>query len=418
MTAQVSRLRTWRPVVGVLAAIAFSQTGTKIAALAIPWFVLVSTGSVTKTGLVVFCEMGPYVLVKTLAAPLVDRVGPRRVSWMGDVVSAAALATVPLLNSLGHLPFWALLVLVGVVGTARGPGDQAKEVMILYASDISGIPLERATGLAGVMERLASTLGPSIGAGLVAVLDPSTALLANTAVLCLGTLSVTLGLPAGIGVQHPAGTGDSREGYWSQLRSGVTFLARDRLLLAVILLLGLTNMLNQALTSVLLPTWALRSDAGVLAVGLANSTRGVTAICGSLLAAIFAHRMRRRRVFFVSFLLAGAPMFWILAAGAPLWAVLVTFAMAGFGIGFINPILSAVRFERVPRPLVSRVVALTDSIAWAGIPFGGLCAALAVASLGLVPALIAAGALYLAATNVVSLRPEWHAMDDRRKAAP
>ena len=407
MTGQVSRLRTWRPVAGVLAAIALSQTGTKIAALAIPWFVLVSTGSVAKTGLSVFCEMGPYVLVKTLAAPLVDRVGPRRVSWVGDVASAAALAAVPLLNSLGHLPFWALLVLVGVVGTARGPGDQAKEVMILYAADLSGIPLERATGLAGVMERLASTLGPSIGAGLVAVLDSSTALLANTVVLCLGSLSVVLGLPAGVGVQRTATT----EGYWSQLRSGATFVAHDRLLLAVILLLALTNLLNLALTSVLLPAWALHSGAGVLAVGLANSTRGVTAICGSLLAAIVAHRLRRRPVFFVSFLLAGAPMFWILAAGAPLWAVLVTFAVAGFGIGFINPILSAVRFERVPRPLVSRVVALTDSIAWVGIPFGGLCAGLAVASLGLVPALITAGALYLAATNLVSLRPEWRSME-------
>jgi MFS family permease len=87
-----------RPLVGVLAAIAVSLTGTRVSAIALPWFVLSTTGSATLTGVVAFCEMTPYVLVKAFTGPLVDRIGPRAVSWTADLVSACAAGAVPLLH--------------------------------------------------------------------------------------------------------------------------------------------------------------------------------------------------------------------------------------------------------------------------------------------------------------------------------
>ena len=56
--------RSLRPLGGVLAAMVVSLTGTRISVVALPWFVLVTTGSATQTGLVAFCEMAPYVVVK------------------------------------------------------------------------------------------------------------------------------------------------------------------------------------------------------------------------------------------------------------------------------------------------------------------------------------------------------------------
>ena len=51
--------RSLRPLGGVLAAMAVSLTGTRISVVALPWFVLVTTGSATQTGLVAFCERAP-----------------------------------------------------------------------------------------------------------------------------------------------------------------------------------------------------------------------------------------------------------------------------------------------------------------------------------------------------------------------
>ncbi|MFD4230512.1 MFS transporter [Streptomyces sp. NPDC058545] len=392
---------------------AVSLTGTRVSAVALPWFVLVTTGSAAQTGLVAFCEMTPYVVVKAFTGPLVDRIGPRAISWTTDLASATAAAAVPLLHALNLLSFPFLLILVALIGAARGPGDLAKEVMVPEAAERGRVPLERATGLTGVTERLASTIGPAAGGSLVALLGPLTGLVVNAGCFALGSVIIGLALPRGMGhaaqeISSQAGTGP---GYWRRFGEGFTFLRSQPLLLTVIVMVAITNLLDAAFAAVLMPVWARESGNGPTAIGLTGSVLGATAVGGSLIAAMAAHRLRRRVVFFTGFLLAGAPRFLILASHAPMGVVLAVFAASGFGAGFLNPVLGAILFERVPRRMLGRVSALGDSLAWAGIPLGGLIAGAAVASVGLVPVLLAGGVSYFLTTNLTGLRPEWREMD-------
>ncbi|MFD4976179.1 MFS transporter [Streptomyces sp. NPDC058424] len=409
--------RSLRPLGGVLAAMAVSLTGTRISVVALPWFVLVTTGSATQTGLAAFCEMTPYVLVKAFTGPLVDRIGPRAISWTTDLASATAAAAVPLLHTLDLLSFPLLLVLVALIGAARGPGDLAKEVMVPEAAERGRVPLERATGLSGVIERLASTVGLAIGGSLVALLGPLTALAVNAGCFALGSLIIKLALPCGMGhtaEEAPAPAGKTEPGYWRRFGEGFTFLRGEPLLLTVIVMVGITNLLDAAITSVLVPVWARESGNGPAAIGLMGSMMGAAGVGGSLIAAMVAHRLRRRMVVLTGFLLAGAPRFLILAFDAPLGVVLAVFAVSGFGAGFVNPVLGAVLVERVPRRMLGRVNALGDSLAWAGIPLGGLLAGAAVTAAGLVPVLLTCGAAYFLTTNLAGLRPEWRQIDRTR----
>ncbi|MFI8854505.1 MFS transporter [Streptomyces sp. NPDC053499] len=410
--------RSRRPLAGVLAAMAVSLTGTRISAVALPWFVLVTTGSTARTGLVALCEMAPYVLVKAFTGPLVDRAGPRRVSWLTDVVSAAAVAAVGLLHLVDVLSFWLLLLLVAVIGAARGPGDLSKEIMVPEAAERARVPLERAAGLAGVTERLASTVGPAAGGAVVALLGAQAALFAIACCFASGSAVIVVLAPrrrtSGPEDGSPGTAAAEPAGYWRRLAAGFRFLRGDPLLLTVIAMVGVTNLLDAAFATLLLPVWARESGNGPAAIGLANSALGIAAVAGSLVAAAIGHRMRRRPVFFAGFLLAGAPRFLVLAVDVPLWAVLGVFALGGFGAGFLNPILGALNFERVPGELRGRVNALGDSLAWAGIPLGGLLAGAAVASFGLAPVLLACGAGYFLTTNLTGLRPEWREMDRPR----
>ncbi|GGK74398.1 MFS transporter [Sphaerisporangium melleum] len=410
--------RSFRPLGGVLAAMVVSLTGTRISAVALPWFVLVTTGSPTQTGLVAFFQMAPYVVVKAFTGPLVDRIGPRPVSWTTDLVSAAAAALVPLFHALHLLSFPLLLALVAVIGAARGPGDLAKEVMVPEAAERGGVPLERATGLSGVIERLASTIGPAAGGSLVALLGPLVGLVVNAGCFALGSVVIGLALPRGMGhasIESSTEPGETEPGYWRRFSEGFTFLRGEPLLLTVIVMVGITNLLDAAINSVLIPVWARESGSGPTAIGLMGSVMGAAAVAGSLIAAAAAHRLRRRVVVIVGFLLAGAPRFLILAFDVPLWAVLAVFAVSGFGAGFINPVLGAVLFERVPRRMLGRVNALGDSLAWAGIPLGGLLAGAAVAAAGLAPVLLVCAATYFLTTNLAGLRPEWREMDRARR---
>ncbi|UED84122.1 MFS transporter [Streptomyces profundus] len=418
---EVSRSQRLRPLVGVLAGFGIAQLGSRIAAIALPWFVLVSTGSAAQTGLVAFCEMAPYVLAKALSGPVVDRIGPRVVSWTTDLVSALSIGLVPLLDAAGALPFPMLLALVALVGATRGPGDLAKQVLIPEAAERSAVPLERATGISGAMERLASTAGALAGGGLVALIGPLAGLGFNAACFVLGSVIIGLTLPRGMGRAVPAEPGSEGEerGYWGQLAVGFHHLRRTPLLLTLAGAITLTNLLDAALVAVLLPVWANETGFGPSAIGLLGAAMGTTAILGSVIAASFAHRLRRRPVLVIGIIATGLPRYlalaWALTGQLPLWGVAAVFAVCGFGAGFLNPIIGALAIELVPRPLLGRVTALFGSLAWAGIPLGGVLGGLAVAGVGVGPVLVACAVLYLLPGPVIWVRPEWRAMERARR---
>lgn len=403
--------RSRRGLVGVLAAEAVSLSGTRLSAIALPWFVLVSTGSATKTGLVAFCELAPYVVAKTLAGPITDRVGARRVSVLTDLVSTVLVGAVPLLHLIGQLHFGVLLVLVALLGAARGPGDSAKSVLIPQVVDEARVPLERGTGLSGTIERLASTVGAAGAGAVVAVLGPAVALAFDAvSFLCAGAII------AATVRERPASSAaaPSEEGYLRQLRAGFAYLWRDRLLRSISGMVGVTNLLDAAWTAVLLPVWALQTGHGPAAVGLVLGVMSGFSIVASLVAAALAHRLPRRVTYLLGFFVAGAPRFVVLALGAPLWLVIAVQAVSGLGSGFLNPILGAVIMERIPKELLARVSSLTTAAAWAGIPFGGLVGGALIAAAGLSPALLVCGAGYFLATTLPGLQSEWKRMDERR----
>jgi MFS family permease len=138
--------------------------------VAVPWFVLETTGSALLTGVAAFVEMGALVTTKVLGGPLVDRVGARAASVGGDVVAGLALGLVPLLHLAGALRFPTLLVLVGLAGLFRGPSDNAKYAAVPDVAAAAGWTNERAAGLSDSVHRLGSLVGAPLGGLLVAVI--------------------------------------------------------------------------------------------------------------------------------------------------------------------------------------------------------------------------------------------------------
>ncbi|MFF0774169.1 MFS transporter [Nonomuraea wenchangensis] len=410
-----------RPLAGVLAAVAVSLTGTRVSAIAVPWFVLVTTGSPVWTGVIAFAEMAPYVVVKLMAGPLLDRIGPRRVSLAGDVVSAGAAGAIALLHALSLLPLGALAGLVAVIGAARGPGDLAKSIMVPEAADRGRVPLERATGLMGAVERLAQLVGPVAGGAMVAALGAPAGLAVSAGCFALGSVVVAWALPHGMGrrAAAPSAQEDGPDGYWRRFGQGWAFLRGQPLLLVLIGTVAVTNLLDAAYAQVLGPVWAEESGHGPAVWGLSRGFMGLTAIGGGLVAAALAHRLRRRPVFFAAFLVAGPPQYLILAVdGVPVWAVMAVFGVGGFFGGFLNPILGAVAYERVPRGLLGRVGALQTSLAFSGIPVAGVLAGAAVAAAGLAPVLVACGVVYALTTTLAGLHPAARDMDRLRGQGP
>jgi MFS family permease len=398
-----------RSLYGLLVTSVVSVAGTRVSAIAIPWFVLTTTGSPTKMGLVTLFEMLPYVVVKALGGPLIDRRGPRRVSIIADATSAVVAAFIPILHLTGQLSFPVLLALVAVLGTVRGPGDAAKFALVPQVARESGMSLERATGLEATADRTTSIISFGVAGGLVALVGPINAVIVDAASFAFAAITLAATVSRRPPPDEP---GDVSEvAYLHRLAEGARFLRGDRLLSSVVAMVATTNWLDAAYGAVLLPVWIRDHGYDTTQLGLIGMTFALTATGGSLVATALAGRLPRRLVFLGGFLLAGAPRFVMLALDAPMWAILVTVAIGGSGAGFINPVLGAIFYERVPAPLIGRVSALEDSLCWSGVPVGGISAAAAIAAFGLAPALVLAGSIYLMATLVPGLRPEWKEMD-------
>ncbi|GAA3601363.1 MFS transporter [Kineosporia mesophila] len=409
-------------MLSLLTAQAVSLIGTRMSMIAIPWLVLVTSGSATQTGLVAFAEMTPLVIGKVLAGPLIDRVGPRIMSVTTDAISMIFVAAIPALHHFDRLPFGVLLVLVAGLGAARGPGDVAKQALVPEVAAIAEVPLERVTGMIGTLERIAGTAGPALAGILIALVDPLFALYIDAATFAVAALIIGLVLPRRARAAAPTRPEDSpptvpdgteNETYRQQLAIGARFLAGDKLLLWIAIMLAVTNLIDAGWSTVLLPVWARQDGGGPAAIGAVGTAFGGAAIIGSALATGFAHRLPRRLTYLVAFLIGGAPRFVVLAVGAPLWVVLVVSVADGIAIGFVNPILSAVLFERIPPNLLGRVTSLSGALSFAGIPLGGLLCGAAIAALGLSPALLVAGALYFAVTVLPAFNPVWREMDSR-----
>ena len=61
-------------------------------------------------------------------------------------------------------------------------------------------------------------------------------------------------------------------------------------------------------------------------------------------------------------LITGAPRLLVLTLDVPLWTVLVIWGVNGFGSGFLNPVLSVVVLERLPRHVVGRGMSMLGAI--------------------------------------------------------
>ncbi|HEY0448665.1 MFS transporter [Actinophytocola sp.] len=371
-----------------------SVLGTRVSMLAIPWLVLVTTGSPAKMGLVAGAEMLPYVVSGVLAAPLADRFGIRRTTIVTDAGSALAMAGIAAVPTLG---FGALLLLVAVAGAMRGLGDRVKHVMLRPLAEEAGIKVIRVTAAYEGFSRTAMLVGSAVGGLFIAWFGPLGAIWVDAAsfALCALVVATLVRLPAeAIPKQAP----ETRESYVVALRGGFRILWNDSLLPSMIVMLFALNMFNQASIAVFIPVWVEEVVHTPEALGLLLGTFAAGAVLGSIVFTAIAPKLPMYQTFMLGALLAGAPRLLILGLTHELALVCTVAFLSGLAMSAVNPVIGAMLYERVPPELQTRAFGVCTAITFTGIPIGGVLGGLAVAGFGLNTAILVAGTLCLVAT--------------------
>lgn len=394
------------PLGALLAANTLAMTATSVTLVAVPWFVLVTTGSATLTGLVAACELVPLVVAMALGGPVVDRIGRRRAVIVSDLASGAAFGAVPLLHAAIGLALWQLCALVAIGGLARGPGATARKVMLRTLAEHAGTPLERATSAYDGLSRTGQMLGAPAAGLLIALTGPADALLATAGSFLVSAVAVAAFIP-----RTPAAPTGSR--YLADLREGGRYVLRDRLVRSIVLLVMVSNMLDQGFSAVLVPVYAREVLASPTGLGAVFAALAAGGLVGTVVFGVLGPRLRLWPVFAAAAVVSGGPRFVLFAVTDELPVVLVGVFLAGAAGGALNPILATVLLRRVPDELQTRVFGVLGAGVFAAMPVGALAAGGLIDTIGLSGALVAMGAAYLLATLCTLLFPVWRAMDKR-----
>lgn len=403
------------PLLSLLLAGSVSYLGDAMTNLALPWFVLETTGSVTQTGVTALSQaLGSY-LSSFFSGPLVDRFPGKAISVGSDLGATLAIILVPSLYHTVGLAFWQLLMLVFLVAIVGRPGALARRRVLPEIAAHAGVGLERVNGAYEISYQTTLLLGPPLAGLLVVWIGASNVLFVDAATFLISMLLVGTLIPTPLMVAGQPGAGWS---FRARMREGLDFLRRDTVLIPLELAGAIGILLvNVPLFALILPAYARQRFGDAVDLGLLISVFAVGALVGAGLYSLAGPRLPRRPTWIACYLLTALP-FWAMATDAPFPLLGVAMFLFGVSQGLETPLTATVRYERVPLDLRGRVFGALSPITGLSGPLGRLLPTVIIAGVGFTPTIAVLAMLTTFGALSLFTIPAFHRLDRPAMAVP
>lgn len=353
-----------KPIAALVAAEIVSILGSRMTYLALPWFVLVTTGSPAKMTFVLAAEVLPIALFGIPSGMLVERLGARRTMLLCDAVRAPLLASLPLLHAADLLSFPLLLGLVFALGCFMAPYFSAQRVILpeLVGEDETTIAqansvIEGGTAFAGLA-------GPALAGVLIPFLSAPNVLYVDAATYVVSFLLLSTFVPR---------TKKAAAAAQSGVLAGIRFFVGDKLLSRLGLTVIAINFLGSALSATL-PFYAYDAFSGNSKIaGLFYTAGGAGALLGSIGAVLVVKRLAPLRLAGLAIVAMTLPL-WLLPLGLPAWGVMATLFVAFVFAPLVNGPTIGVVTARTPPELRAKVMTALVSVSTVSVPLGFVAA--------------------------------------------
>lgn len=350
-----SQPRQRAPIISLIGADGVSEAGNLLTGMAIPWLVLQTTGSAGQAGLAVAAGTIAMVVGGFFGGVVVDRLGPKQASIIADLASGACVAVIPLLDLTIGLAFWQLLLLVFLGALLDTPGRTARQSLLPTLAQQAGYRLDRLNASKMMTGRLVGLVTPPLTGILIALLGPTNVLWINAASFVVSAGIFAIAIPGRMTDQEaPEAGGAEPIGYLQEIRDGLRFIRRDRVMLAIALMWTLGNLLAEPIYSLILPVYANEVFGDAVSLGLMFSALAAGSILGNVLFLALAARLPRRATIVTGYTVR-ALSFWALLPVPPLPVVTGSIFVNATFLEPTNPIVLTALQERVPDRLRGRV---------------------------------------------------------------
>jgi MFS family permease len=365
----------------LLVAEVISTTGAQMTWLALPWFVLTTTGSAGRMTLVIMAELGGLAVAGIPAGSFVQRIGARRSMLIADAVRAPLMLLVPILHWTGNLSLGALLSLAALLGVLAAPYFTAQKVMVPELLGEDEQTITYANGLFQGAIRVTLLLGPPLGGVLIGLIGA-----ANVLVVDGLTYLVSFALVAAFVPRREAPAAPEEDG--RGILVGLRFLVHDSLLRLWIPLFVAGDAAWQAFFAAVPVLTIERFGAHATIAGLLFAGFGAGALVGNFLSfRFFVQKVDGLLLVALSVPLQAAPL-WILTldVGAPV--MFAAILVSGIGNGICNPSIHTIFTLRMPIAIRAKAMSAMGAIWGLGTPLGLVVAGPILAQYGAWPVLV------------------------------
>lgn len=326
-----------------------SNVGDGMNTAAMPLLAYSLTNDSRTIALVSFASFLPWFLLALPVGVYVDRFDRRGLMIAANVVRAGIFVVVAATSATGTLSIELLLGLLLVVGCCEVVFDSSAQAFLPAIVEPEQLP--RANGILFATEVIGNGfIGLPIGAWLwVAAVGVPFGV--NAAALALAAILV-----ASIRIPPRLGSTDtvSRGGFVPQLKEGLAWLRRHRLLRTLAIMLGLTNMAHTMGTALLVKFAAEELNVTGSGYGVLLACMSISAIVGGLGGDRIGSRFGERRALLVAYGSFGLCM--VGYGVAPTAAFLALVAIIEGIAGTVwNVITVSMRQRVIPTELFGRV---------------------------------------------------------------
>jgi MFS family permease len=253
-----------------------SAVGSWLLVVAVPAYVLTTTGSLRATGLVLAAEYLPFLLLGPAAGVLADRLDRRRLLIAADLVRAGAVSALLAAGGRTWVIYLALLVENAATVAAR-PAMQAQVPAVVG----TGPQLSSASALSAVTDATVRLVGGPLGAVLLVLVGFRALVYVDVASYLLSAAAIartrSRGRPTGAG-EHPS------------FIAGLRLLGHYPLIRALLPATGGFLLANAALSALLVPL-GIQHLGGATATGLVLSALGAGFLAGAPLLPVLIERV-------------------------------------------------------------------------------------------------------------------------------
>ncbi|HEY2310793.1 MAG TPA: MFS transporter [Gaiellaceae bacterium] len=383
-----------RSLIGLVTAELVSLTGSAMTFVALPWFVLATTGSTAKMGLVLAAEMLPIAIFGIPAGTVISKLGGKKTMLISDAARGPLMLVIPILHSTGHLSFAALLGTTFAIGVFAAPYMASSRLIV---PEVAGEDEQAVASVGAVLSganQLTQLAGPVLAGVLIAATTPSTVLVVDGCTYIFSFLVIATVVRAGKRVEAAA----RQKG----LLSGVRFLLADSLLGPIAIAACLINFVAQGIVLGVQGVAYFRYDANAHVLGYLFAGFGVGALAGAIVAQQATQKVPLLKLAAVAIVALPLPL--VLLSPTTSWpvAVLILAAFAFF-VPLVNAPIVGILTIRTPVELRPKVLTAFMTLATMAGPFGFIAAGYAlrhatISSFFVVlPALLLLGGLAFAA---------------------